>query len=222
MDKRFLRNIPSISETEQEALREKKVFVAGCGGLGGYICEYLMRAGVGAVSAADGDSFEETNFNRQLLCLQSTLGMNKARAASQRAQQINPNISFTAFEEFFTADSAEKMLEGADIVIDALDNPDERILLEEECGKRGLYLVHGAINGWHAQISVVKPGSGFLKNLYTGAICSESSCVCPSPALCAALQAAEALKILCGRASSLEGKLLLADLANMEFDIIEL
>ncbi|MBR2880002.1 MAG: ThiF family adenylyltransferase, partial [Oscillospiraceae bacterium] len=46
MDKRFLRNIPSISEAEQNLLREKKVFVAGCGGLGGYICEYLVRAGV--------------------------------------------------------------------------------------------------------------------------------------------------------------------------------
>lgn len=222
MDKRFSRNIPSISAAEQEALHEKKVFVAGCGGLGGYICEYLVRAGVGAVSAADGDSFEETNFNRQLLSLQNTLGMNKARAAAQRAQQINPNVSFTAFEDFFTSDRADKMLEGADIVIDALDSPDERILLEEECGKRGLYLVHGAINGWHAQISVVKPGSGFLKNLYAGAARSESSCVCPTPALCAALQAAEVLKLLCGRLSDLEGKLLLADLANMEFETVEL
>ncbi len=221
MDKRFLRNIPSISQAEQETLRGKKVFVAGCGGLGGYICEYLVRAGVGAIAAADGDLFEESNFNRQILSLQSTLGINKARAAKERAQQINPEVSFTAFEEFFTADKAEKMLESADIVIDALDSPADRIILEEECGKRGLYLVHGAISGWNAQISLVTPGSSFLKNLYAGALPSASSCLCPTPALCAALQAAEALKILCGRASSLEGKLLLADLLNMEFEIIE-
>ncbi len=221
MDKRFLRNIPSISEAEQEALRGKKVFVAGCGGLGGYICEYLVRAGVGTIAAADGDCFDESNFNRQILSLQSTLGINKSRAAGERAKQINPEVSFTAFEEFFSADKAEKMLEGADIVIDALDSPADRILLEEECGKRGLYLVHGAISGWNAQISVVKPRSGFLKNLYTNALPSAGSCICSTPALCAALQAAEALKLLCGRASSLEGKLLLADLSNMEFDIIE-
>lgn len=222
MDKRFLRNIPSISEAEQNLLREKKVFVAGCGGLGGYICEYLVRAGVGAISAADGDAFEETNLNRQILSLQSTLGTNKARAAKERAQQINPDMHFTAFEEFFTADKAEEMLEGADIVIDALDNPADRIILEEECGKRGLYLVHGAINGWNAQISLVAPGSGFLKNLYADFLPAPSSCLCLTPAICAGLQAAEALKILCGKPSSLEGKMLLADLFNMEFDIIEL
>ncbi len=222
MDKRFLRNIPSISETEQEQLRKKKVFVAGCGGLGGYICEYLVRAGVGAVAAADGDIFEETNLNRQLLSLQSTMGINKARAAAGRAKQINPDIEFTAFEEFFSAENADAMLSGADIVIDALDNPADRILLEEECGKRGLYLIHGAINGWNAQISVVKPGSGFLKNLYANSLPSAGSCICPTPAACAALQAAEALKILCGKTSSLEGKMLLVDLFNMEFDIIEL
>lgn len=222
MDKKFSRNIPSISVSEQALLRQKKAFVAGCGGLGGYICEYLVRAGLGAVSAADGDFFEETNLNRQLLSLQSTMGTNKARAAAQRAREINPGIEFTAFDEFFSAEKADSMLLGADIVIDALDNPADRILLEEECGKRGLYLVHGAINGWNAQISVVKPNSGFLKTLYANSAPASSSCLCPTPALCAALQAAEALKILCGRASSLEDKLLLADLSNMEFDIIEL
>jgi len=221
MDKRFLRNIPSISESEQELLHGKNVFIAGCGGLGGYICEYLVRAGVGALSVADGDCFEETNFNRQLLSLQSTLGMSKSRAAAERAQQINPDVKLTVFEEFFSIENAEKMLEGADIVIDALDNPSDRILLEEECGKRGLYLVHGAINGWNAQVSVVKPGSSFLKNLYSDFLPSPSSCLCPTPAICAGLQAAEALKILCGRVSSLEGKLLFADLLNMEFEIIE-
>lgn len=222
MDKRFLRNIPSITPEEQALLQNKKVFVAGCGGLGGYICEYLVRAGVGSVSAADGDVFEETNFNRQLLSLKSTLGLNKAAVAEERAKQINPEVHFTAFEEFFSAENSEVMLAEADIVIDALDSATSRIVLERECGKRELYLVHGAINGWNAQISVVKPGSGFLENLYEGFVPGDSSCLCPTPALCAAVQAAEAIKILCGKPSALDGKLLLIDLLNMEFDIIEL
>ena len=222
LDKKFSRNIPSISVAEQALLRQKKAFVAGCGGLGGYICEYLVRAGVGAIAAADGDFFEETNLNRQLLSLQSTLGVNKAFAAAKRAKEINPEVEFTPFDEFFSAEKADAMLSGADIVIDALDNPADRILLEEECGKRGLYLVHGAISGWNAQISVVKPNSGLLKTLYANSAPSPSGCLCPTPAACAALQSAETLKILCGKNSSLEGKLLLADLFNMEFDIIEL
>ena len=85
MDLRYSRNIPAISPEEQAALKDKKVLVLGCGGLGGYIIENLLRMGVGAITAVDGDSFDESNLNRQLLAAEKTLGINKAIAAAQRA-----------------------------------------------------------------------------------------------------------------------------------------
>ena len=83
MEKRFLRNIPAITEAEQTLLGQKTVAVVGCGGLGGYLIEFLGRVGVGTIRVIDGDGFEETNLNRQLISEPALLGVNKAEAAVQ-------------------------------------------------------------------------------------------------------------------------------------------
>ena len=67
MEERYIRNIPAVSPAEQEALSAAKVVVVGCGGLGGYLIEYLGRMGVGTITAVDGDVFEPSNLNRQIL-----------------------------------------------------------------------------------------------------------------------------------------------------------
>ena len=223
MDNRFARNIPALSEEEQKMLSQKRVLIVGCGGLGGYVCECLVRAGVGHITVADGDVFEETNLNRQLLSSVNTMGKNKAIAAKERALMIDPNVDFIAYPEFFTRDNAEKLMKDADLVIDALDNIDARLVLEDECAARNLMLVHGAISGWSAQICTVLPGSGILHRLY-GSVehRSDKSCICPTPAFCASIQSAEAVKVLCGKPSAAENTLLVADLMYLTFDMVEL
>jgi len=223
MDNRFLRNIPALSEIEQNELSNKRVIIIGCGGLGGYICECLVRAGVGHITVADGDVFEETNINRQLLSTDATLGMNKAVAAKERAEQINPSVDFIAHPVFFSKDNADELMKGADIIIDALDSVNARLTLEDECAARKLILVHGAISGWSAQVCTVMPGSGILHRIYENAgQTADKSCVCPTPALCASIQAAEAIKLLCGKMCATQNKLLVADLKYMTFDLIEM
>ena len=84
-------------------------------------------------------------------------------------------------------------------------------------------MVHGAIQGWSAQVAVVPPGSGVLHRLYGSRGTPQEKTSLPfTPAFCAAMQAAEAVKLLCRRPSALEGKLLLADLRRMDWDIIPL
>ena len=85
MEERYIRNIGALTEQECAHLRTRTVFVAGCGGLGGYLIEMLLRLGVGTIRAADGDTFEASNLNRQLLSSPSLLGMPKAEAAAARA-----------------------------------------------------------------------------------------------------------------------------------------
>ena len=89
MEERYIRNLGALTEEECAVLRGKTVFVAGCGGLGGYLIEMLLRLGVGEIRAADGDVFEASNLNRQLLSSPSTLGSGKAAAAAARAKEIN-------------------------------------------------------------------------------------------------------------------------------------
>lgn len=226
MDERYLRNIPSLSAEEQTALSHKRVLLAGCGGLGGYLLEYLARMGVGAVTVVDGDHFEHSNLNRQLLSSPALLGAGKAAAAKARVGEINPGVAVTAAEEFLTAENAPALLRGCDIALDALDSAAARLVLADACAGAGVPLVHGAVHGWSFQVAAVPPGSGLLHRLYAGAaeVSSPEGKTTLSfvPAACAAVQTAQAVCLLTGRSASLAGKLLIADLETAEQEIVTL
>ena len=122
MDPRYARNIPALSETECESLWQKRILVVGCGGLGGHIIDQLARIGVGFLRVVDGDVFEESNLNRQLLSRIPLLGVSKARAAADHVSRINPDMTVEAVEVFMTRQKVHALIEGCDIVLDALDN----------------------------------------------------------------------------------------------------
>jgi len=225
MDPRFSRNIPGLTEAEQTLLGQKRVLVAGCGGLGGYLIELLTRAGVGAITAADGDTFDESNLNRQLNALAATLGQSKARCAAARALAIRPDMEFRPLELLLTPETLPAALEGVDLAVDALDSAEARLWLEDACAAKGISLVHGAVEGWVAQIGVSAPGSGLLHSLYAGRAGAGShtekpSVLSPTVAVCAAMECAEALKLLCGRPSLPAGSLAVMDLRSMDLDIL--
>lgn len=220
MEEKYSRNIPAISEEEQNILKDKTVAVIGCGGLGGYSIEYLARLGVGHIIAVDGDIFSESNLNRQLLSTSDTIGKAKADAAVARIHSINSEIEATAVNEFLTADTAATLVKGTDLVIDALDNVESRLILEDVCEEANVAIIHGAIQGWILQATVVEPGSKTLHSLYKDKKTDDSpeskTCLCPTPACCAAIQVSEALKLLLNRESSLNGNVLYMDLQTME------
>ena len=85
MNGRYERNIGAITEAEQELLLKKRAAIVGCGGLGGYIAEFLARLGLGHLTLIDGDAFTVSNLNRQILSLETNLGQNKA-SKYQKAQ----------------------------------------------------------------------------------------------------------------------------------------
>lgn len=221
MEERYSRNIPAILAEEQAALARKRVLVVGCGGLGGYLIEYLARMGVGEITAVDADVFEPSNLNRQLLSTQNLLGTAKAQAAQARVRAVNPAVTVFSVEAFLDERNADGLIQGQDLVLDALDSAPARLVLEDACTREGVTIVHGAIQGWSAQVTVVPPGSGALRRLYgRAAEPTEKTSLPFTPAFCAAIQAAEAVKLLCGRPSTLEGKLLLADLRRMDWDLL--
>ncbi len=224
MDIRYTRNMPALSEEECKSLQTKQVCVVGCGGLGGYIIELLARIGVGALTVVDGDVFDVTNLNRQLLSDEAGLGMSKAKAAVSRVTGINSTVSVTAVEEFLTADNALQILEGCDLVVDALDSAESRKVLAEACAEKSLRIVHGAISGWSAQVAIIEPGSGIFDKLYPPrtANAPKKGNLSFVASVCASVQASEAVKQLIGHTSTLLGKLLLMDLKQMEFIKIDI
>ena len=216
MEERYIRNLGALSEDECALLREKTVLVAGCGGLGGYLIEMLLRLGVGEIRAADGDRFEASNLNRQLLAVPALLGRSKAEIAAERAAAVNPDVRFTAVPEFVTEANAAQLVRGCDAVLDALDNIASRRMLAQACARAGIPLVHGAICGWSAQAAVVLPGDGLMERIYPeGAALKSKASLSFTPPFCAALQTALCVRLLTGRGVE-AGKLYVADLLDME------
>ncbi len=218
MEERYIRNLGALSEEECALLRGKTVLVAGCGGLGGYLIEMLLRLGVGEIRAADGDCFEASNLNRQLLSAPGLLGRPKAEIAAERAAAVNPDVRFVAVPEFVTEENVRQLIRGCDAVLDALDNIASRNMLAKACAEAQIPMIHGAICGWTAQAAIVMPGDDLMEQIYPeGAALSSKASLPFTPPFCAALQTALCVRLLTGREIE-TGKLYVADLLYMEME----
>lgn len=218
MERRFVGNIPSVSVQEQEQLKQKHVLVVGCGGIGGYVMEYLARAGIGRLTVIDHDSFDETNMNRQLYATSASLGKSKVTEAKERAALINPQMEVEFWLSKLRKSTVGTALCNKDLVIDALDSVEDRLMLEAACAEKGIYLIHGAVAGWNLQVMTVSPGSQSLKRFYENNQAARTrSTLSFVPAACASIQVAEALKLLCGKNPSLKDRMLLFDFKEMKF-----
>lgn len=225
-EERYLRNMTMLSPEENERLHSFCVAVVGCGGLGGYVIEMLGRLGIGRITAIDGDCFEPTNLNRQLLADQTTLGANKALAAKERMQLVNPLIEVAAVSEHLTAENGRQLLAGQDLVIDALDALEPRLLLQDLARELKIPLIHGAVAGWYGRITTIFPGDNGISRLYRQrpqAAGRQQTLGTPSftPALVAAVQVSEALKVLLGQGEPLRHKLLYIDLHSNLWQTID-
>lgn len=222
MEARYARNIGTITQAEHDSLASKRVCVVGCGGLGGGVIENLARMGVGHITAVDGDVFDETNLNRQVLSNSDNVGHSKAVEAKLQMKQINPEVEVFSIQAMLDGENARDIIRGHHVVVDALDNVPARLILEDACSDEGITLIHGAIEAWCGEVAVVMPGSGLLHEIYGG---WEDDGVKPSnssftPAVASAIEAAETMKVLLGR-ECLAGKLMTFDLLNNDYEVIE-
>lgn len=220
---RYERNFGSISREEQALLQSRRVCIVGCGGLGGFLVEFLGRIGVGHITAIDGDRFDRTNLNRQLLSAEDNLGKPKAAEAKKRMGLVNPSVEVTALEVFLTRENAAEILAGNHLVLDALDSIPHRLMLQRVCEELELPLVHGAVEGWFGQVTTVFPGDDALCRLYPG--CAEdtvpergAATLSFAPAFVASVQTAEAVRVLLHKEPNLRGRVLFADLLQNHFD----
>jgi tRNA A37 threonylcarbamoyladenosine dehydratase len=104
-------------------LKNANILVVGLGGVGSYAAEFIARAGVGKMTLVDGDVFDETNKNRQLPALDSTIGKSKVTVLAARLKDINKEIEVVVLEEFLSPDSAYKIVSKEfDYVLDCIDS----------------------------------------------------------------------------------------------------
>ena len=227
MKKRYLRNMSALSEEDMVKLNKSRVCVIGCGGLGGYIIEMLARVGVGYITAIDGDVFDETNLNRQLLCNICNIGLNKADEARNRIKVVNPDIVIDPIVEMIDESNVDILLKGHDLVVDALDNIKTRRMLQKHSSKLKIPMVHGAIAGFYGQVTTIYPEDNTLDLIYSGksqlnkGIEKELGNPSFTPALIASIQVAEVIKVLLNKGEPLRKKVLFIDLLNNSFDVVD-
>jgi molybdopterin/thiamine biosynthesis adenylyltransferase len=227
---RYLRNHELYSREEQLKLAESRVAVVGCGGLGGTVTLLLARSGVGFLTLVDYDVFDETNLNRQALSSIDRIGKGKGEAGRDTVAEINPSVKVRVERKRIDENSASSILADVDVVVDALDNIPDRLILEQAARDLKKPLVHGALAGFNGQVMTIfpeDPGLGLIYN--TGAKrkdpqSPEAVLGVPAitPSVVASFQAMEVIKILLGRGQLLRKKFMYFDLESNRYRVMEL
>ena len=202
---RYARNAHYFSCTEQAGLLAAHVLLVGLGGLGGIVLEQLARAGVGRITGIDGDSFEASNCNRQLLATTATLGKNKAQTALERVRSINPACEFTPVPHFCTtAEAFSEYTRTAQVVVDALGGLQYRLLLHQAAAQAGIPTVSAGIAGFTGWCGILAPQELGPLALFGDDSAGDSAeerlgNPMPTAVVAAGLQASAVLHLLAGR-----------------------
>ena len=214
--KRYSRQIRLFGEDGQERLLRTSVFIAGAGGLGSVISLYMAAAGFGKIRICDCDTVELSNLNRQILHGNADVGRAKAKSAYESLTGINPEIEVEALLETISEDNIDQLLQGCDIIMDAMDNFPIRYLLNRAALQRKLPLFHGAISGYQGQATTIVPG----KTACLACIFPRAPPASIFPALgstcgvIGSIQVTEAVKYVTGTGRLLENRLLFWDGLN--------
>lgn len=139
--KEFSRSALLLGERALQKLNKCRVAVFGVGGVGGYAVEALARTGVGALDLIDADTIAESNLNRQILALRSTVGRYKTEVAAERIKDINPACAVTAYNLFYGPDTTEIDFSKYDYVIDAVDTVSAKLVIIERAKKAGVPVI---------------------------------------------------------------------------------
>jgi len=221
--------VAGIGKSGQEKLLRSKVLVIGCGALGTVIANNLVRAGIGYMRVVDRDYVELDNLQRQMLFDEADVekGMPKAVAAVDKLRKINSSVKIEAEVKDVNQKNIEELIKDVDVVLDATDNIETRLLINDTCFKHNTPWIYGAaISSYGMTMNIIPkvtacfrcivpspPAPGLLDTCDTVGVLNAIT------SLIASLQSNEALKILLGDKDSNQ-ELLVIDLTNNSFDKI--
>ena len=213
----------------QQKLREAQVAIIGLGGLGSVSALYLALAGVGKLTLVDQDTVEINNLHRQVLYSLSDLRYPKVEAAERRIKLINPEVSVNAIPENIRPENVASILEGAECVVDGLDNMQSRYVINKYCADRQLPFIFGGAIGMEGNVATLKvPETPCLECILPGLddanlpTCDTRGVLGATTGIIGAIQAMEAIKVVCEIEPQSTGKLMVFDFAQSEIRTIPL
>lgn len=230
MMERYSRQIlfQPIGEAGQQLLAEKHVLIIGVGTLGTLSSEALARAGVGTLTIVDRDYIEWSNLQRQQLFTEADAKKRvpKAVAAGKRLREINSEIEIHAHIADVTPEEMEGLVHGVDLILDATDNFDIRMIINDAAQKYQIPWIYGSCVGSYGMSYTVIPKETpclhcLIENIPVGgATCDTAGIIHPTASQVVVHQTAEALKILTNNKQALRGKLISFDV--WENQVIEM
>ncbi len=141
-DDRFSRTRLLLGEEALDRLRGKRVAVFGIGGVGGYVCEGLVRSGIGSFDLIDSDKVSFSNLNRQIIATENTLGRYKVDVMKERMLEINPSVQVQTYRCFFLPENAHTFpFEEYDYVVDAVDTVSAKIEIVLRCKEKNVPVI---------------------------------------------------------------------------------
>ena len=216
--------LEEIGYQGQLKLQQAKVCVVGVGGLGNPITTRLVAMGVGTIRIVDRDVIELSNLHRQTLFDDSDVGEIKVEAAEKKLQKLNPNVTIEALPISVNDYTALEVVDGCDLVIDALDSVNARYSLNKACVQKNIPFVTGAAVGVSGQAFTILPKKSACYHCMFPSLDEDSMPTCsiegvhPSIlSIIGGIEVAEAVKIILGKKPSLSEKILHVDLENLDF-----
>ena len=215
----------------QQKLLDAHALILGAGGLGSPVAMYLASAGIGQLTIVDDDTVDLTNLQRQIIHTEASVGLLKVDSARATIASLNQGVKVETIARRMDASQLTELMRGADIAIDCTDNFATRQALNHACVATQKPLVSGAAIGFDGQIAVYDPrneASPCYACVFPPtqeveeARCSTMGVFAPIVGMVGTLQAAEALKMLCGIGTPLVGRLLLINALRTEFNEMRL
>lgn len=166
-ENQFERTALLLGKASVEKLAEKRVAVFGVGGVGGFVCEGLVRAGIGAIDIVDKDTVALSNLNRQLIALHSTVGKNKVDVLEERLKDINKNLIIKKYKCFFLPETSDTFdFREYDYVVDAIDTVTGKIELILKAKEAGVPIISAMGAG-----NKLDPTAFQVSDIYKTSVC---------------------------------------------------
>ena len=163
---KFSRTELLIGKENVKKLNKSKVAIFGIGGVGSFVVEGLVRAGVGNFVLIDHDIVSETNINRQIIATTKTIGMSKVEVARERILEINPDAKVEIIKEFFMPDSKEILDNSIDYIVDAIDTITAKIELVQRANKLNIPIISSMGTG-----NKLDPTKFEVTDIYKTSVC---------------------------------------------------
>jgi molybdopterin-synthase adenylyltransferase len=221
--------LEEIGFVGMEKLRNAKVCVVGVGGIGNPVVTQLTAMGVGKLKIVDRDVIEISNLHRQHLYTQDDLGKVKVEVAKERLKKMNPIVEIETVPTTVTNYTAESIVKGFDIVIDALDSIDARYALNDACIKYNIPFIYAGALGMVGSVCTILPNKSSCLRCMFPTLAENDMPTCSTEGvhpsilyIVGSIQVSEIVKIITGQQPALVNKLFYIDLNELSFDKIQM